>query len=531
MPEIYDVAVIGFGPAGEAATGTLGTAGHRVVAFDRQPQMYPLPRMATFDGEACRTVQAVGTSIDAALESSSVLLTCTFTDADFNPIIPMDWGGIQGGFPSHSSVWQPDVEATMDDRIRTFPNVDVRRGWELVELIQHDDHVELSVQPKNSTDESERETVRAKYVIGADGTNSTVRNLSGLDVKDYGLHERWLNFDMSLKRAIPEKMRALTLAMDPKRPHMYMPLGSKRERFEFRVHENETEEEMTNPQIVWDFIDEHYGLGPDDLEILRQIVYHYYTRVATQWGIGRVFIAGDAAHTMTPYMGQGGCSAIRDGRNIGWRLDLVLRGVSDPKILDDYQVEREAHVTQLVLTSHELSNLINMTDPKAAEERNYTILNHLAPPPAPFPKLEGGALHREPDGSLAPETGELAPQGTLRRGDVEGRGDDVLRSADRKDGNFQLISLTEPDLNQDQLDFFASIGGVIAVVGDASARHAVVDVNGIYTDYLKGIGADAYIMRPDWYLFGAAPAAGVSSLVDELREKLGATHKQAALVG
>jgi hypothetical protein len=205
--------------------------------------------------------------------------------------------------------------------------------------------------------------------------------------------------------------------------------------------------------------------------------------------------------------------------------------VSDPKILDDYQVEREAHVTQLVLTSHELSNLINMTDPKAAEERNYAILNHLAPPPAPFPKLEGGALHREPDGSLAPETGELAPQGTLRRGDVEGRGDDVLRSADRKDGNFQLISLTEPDLNQDQHDFFASIGGVIAVVGDASAQHAVVDVDGIYTDYLKGIGADAYIMRPDWYLFGAAPAAGVSSLVDELREKLGATHKQTALVG
>lgn len=531
MSELYDVAVIGYGPAGEAATATLGTAGHRVVAFDRQPQIYPLPRMATFDGEACRTVQALGTSVDEALKESSVLLTCTFTDADFNPIIPMDWSGTQSGFPAHSSVFQPDIEANFDGRIRAMSNVDVRRGWELVALEQNADFVEMVVQPKKSTDLTEREIVRAKYVIGADGTNSTVRKILGLEVKDYGLHERWLNFDMTLKREIDEKMRALVLAMDPVRPHMYMPLGSKRERFEFRVHEHETEEEMTNPQVVWDFIGDKYGLGPDDLEIARQLVYHYYTRVATQWSDGRVFIAGDAAHTMTPYMGQGGCSAIRDGRNIGWRLDLVLRGVSDPSILDDYQVEREAHVSQLVLTSYQLSELINMTDPKAAEERNYAILNHLAPPPAPFPKLEGGALHREADGSLSEVTGSLAPQGRLRKGQVEGRGDDVLRTLDRKNGNFQLVCLTQPDLSADQIAFFTSIGGVVAVIGDSSAVDAVDDIDGVYTAFLSEARADAYIMRPDWYIFGVSAANSTGDLIDDLREKLGATEKQAALAG
>jgi 3-(3-hydroxy-phenyl)propionate hydroxylase len=530
LAEIFDVAVIGYGPAGETATATLGTAGHRVVAFDRQPQMYPLPRMATFDGEASRTIQALGRSIDDALEHSSILLTCTFTDADLNPVIPMDWSGDQGGFAWHRSVFQPDIESNLDDRIRTLPNVDVRRGFELFDMTQHDDHVELRVRPKNSTDDAEVETVLARYVVGADGTNSLVRRLSGLTFTDFGLHERWLNFDMNLKRPIPDYMRELVLAMDPKRPHMFMPLGSLRERFEFRVHEHETEEEMTKPEVVWDFIAEHYGLGPDDMEIARQIVYHYYTRVADEWRSGRVFIAGDAAHTMTPYMGQGGCSAIRDGRAIGWRLDLVLRGVAEPAILDSYQTERKQHVSELVFTSHALSELINMTDPKAAEERNHAILNHLVPPPPPFPKLEGGALHREADGSIAEVPGSIAPQGTLRRGDSVGRGDDVLRDPSRRDGNFQLIARRDPGLSPEQARFFSSIGGVVAVLGDPTSPDAVEDVEGVYTAFLDGVGADAYIMRPDWVVFGAVSLEAAPALLDELRERLHSTLEPSVLV-
>lgn len=514
MSDIYDVAVVGFGPAGEVATSTLGMGGHKVIAFDRQPQMYPLPRMVTFDGEACRTVQRTGASIDAALENSTKLLTCTFTDENLDPVMVLDWGGRQSGWAAHYAVFQPEIEAELDTKIRTMPNVEVRRGWDVFEYFEHDHHVELTIRPKGSIDPAENETILARYVIGADGTNSFIRAVTGMEVEDHGLHERWLNFDMNLKHDLDEEMRHLVLAMDPARPHMYMPLGTKRQRFEFRVHEDETEEEMTQPKIVWDFLEEKYGLGEDDLEIARQLVYHYYTRVAKQWRKGRAFIAGDAAHTMTPYMGQGGCSAIRDGRNIGWRLDLVLKGVAGEEILDDYQVEREQHVSELVFTSHNLSNLINMTDPEEAAKRNYAIINHLAPPPPPFPKLEGGALHREADGTLAPITGSLAPQGALKRGTKTGRGDDVLG------GNFQLISRKQPVLSDDQAGYFASLGGVIGVIGDATAQDAVEDVDGEYLSFLDEAGADAYIMRPDWYVFGVADVESIGALVDELRERL-----------
>lgn len=514
MSEIYDVAVVGYGPAGEVATATLGLAGHRVVAFDRQPQAYPLPRMVTFDGEAARTVQNVGESIDDALVNSTVLLTCTLSDDKLEPVIVLDWAGTQGGHAAHRAIFQPEVEATLDAKIRTIDNVDVRRGIDVFALVQHDDHVELTVRPKGSTDPAEEETVLAKYVIGADGTNSFVRETVGITVRDEGLHERWLNFDMMLKREIPESLRHLLLAMDPERPHMFMPLGTKRQRFEFRVHENETEEQMLEPQVVWDFLEEKYGLGPDDFEIARQLVYHYYSRVAEQWRKGRVFIAGDAAHTMAPYMGQGGCSAIRDGRNIGWRLDLVLRGLADDATLDDYEVERGPHVTALVMNSHFLAEIINITDKEKAAERNYAMTNHLTPPPPPFPKLEGGALHREADGSIAPVTGSLAPQGTLTKNGITGRGDDVIGT------DFQIVSRIQPQLTAEQAEYWAAIGGSIAVVGDASAPDAVDDVDGVYTAFLDENGADAYLMRPDWYVFGVGSADAVGPLVDELRERL-----------
>lgn len=512
--ELFDVAVIGYGPAGEVATATLGLAGHRVVAFDRQPQMYPLPRMVTFDGEAARTVQSTGSSIDEAVVNSTILLTCTLTDAALEPVLVLDWAGTQGGHAAHRSIFQPEVEATLDARIRTLDNVDVRRGIDVFGLTQHDDHVELQVRPKGSTDPQEVETVRAKYVVGADGTNSFTRESVGITVTDKGLHERWLNFDMIVKRELDEKLRHLVLAMDPERPHMYMPLGTKRQRFEFRVHEDETEEQMLEPAIVWDFLDEKYGIGPDDLEIARQLVYHYYSRVADQWRKDRVLIAGDAAHTMAPYMGQGGCSAIRDGRNVGWRLDLVLRGLADEDSLDDYQAERAPHVTALVDESHHLAEIINLTDPDAAAARNHAMINRLGPPPPPFPKLEGGALHREADGSIAPVTGSLAPQGSLRKGGVEGRGDDVLGSA------FQIVARRQPDLTSEQQAFWAAIGGVIAVIDEPAAADAVDDVDGAYAEFLDAHDADAYLMRPDWYVFGVADHESVGALVDELAAAL-----------
>ena len=510
----YDVAVVGYGPAGEVAASTIGAAGHRVVVFERHRAAYPLPRMVTFDGEACRTLQATGNGIDHALRNAVVLDTCNFGDAHADVLLELDWRGTQCGFHAHYSVFQPDVEATLQERVDAMPNVDVHRGTEVVGLEQHEDHVEITVRPKGSTDPAERWSVRARYAIGADGTNSFVREAAGIVMRDYGMHERWVNFDMNKLTDLPEEFNKLIMIMDPKRPRMYMPLGTTRQRFEARVDDSETDEEMYAPEVAWKYLEEHHGLGQDQLSICRQTVYHYYTRVAENWRKGRVLIAGDAAHTMTPYLGQGGCSAIRDGRNVGWKLSLVLAGAADESLLDEYQAEREPHVSTLVFTSHALAEMVNIVDEKAAEQRNYAMRNHLTPPPPPFPKLEHGVLHRETDGSVAPVTGSLSPQGRVRKDGAEGRGDDLLGHG------FQLIARNAPQLTTAQRDLLSAIGCTVAVLDDPSNVDAVEDLEGVYHEFLDTHAVDAYITRPDWYVFGAVSAEALPTLVDELGQLL-----------
>lgn len=520
--DVYDVVVVGFGPAGEVAASTLGIAGHRVAVFERQRELYPLPRMVTFDGEACRTVQATGKSIDQALSTAVVLESCSFGDADADPLLVLDWRGIQGGFDAHYSVFQPDVERTLRDKVAEMANVEVNFGFEVTAVEQHADHVEVSVRPKGSSDEAGVRVVHAKYVIGADGTNSMVRKAVGIEMKDFGIHERWLNFDMNVLKPLPDEFYKLIMIMDPKRPHMYMPLGTDRHRFEIRVDDSETDEEMHAPEVAWKFLQETHGLDDSYMSICRQVVYHYYTRVATEWRKGRVFIAGDAAHTMTPYLGQGGCSAIRDGRNLAWKLDLVLRGVAEDSLLDAYQAEREPHVSTLVFTSHALAEIVNIVDETKAQERNYAMRNHLTPPPPPFPKLDHGVVHQSPGEAAEGVTGSLAPQGRLRRNGVEGRGDDIAGHG------FQLITSRRPVLEDAQNQVLAAIDCAVVVLEDPNDPDYAEDLDGAYAEFLTQHGADAYLMRPDWYVFGVAAHDEVGALVTELGDLLRLTAESRA---
>ncbi|WP_310631976.1 bifunctional 3-(3-hydroxy-phenyl)propionate/3-hydroxycinnamic acid hydroxylase [Paraburkholderia sp.] len=518
----YDVAVVGYGPAGEVLASTLGAAGARVLVIERWPQPYPLPRLTTLDGEVCRVVQATGIDTDMAFAETSVQDACHFVDAAGEPLMVVKYPGLLGGWPSRVSVFQPDFERSIAAKVATMLNVEVLRGWEATALSQDDEAVTLTIAPftqESGAQHDAARTVRAKYLVGTDGARSFVRSALGIEMRDYDLHERWLNFDAEILRPIPEEFSKLTIYMDPARPHMYMPIGKRRLRLEFRVMEGETDEAMTQPDIAWDFLSRQHGLGPDDVRIMRQVVYHYHTRVTSQWRTGRVFLAGDAAHTMPPYMGQGGCAAIRDGRNLGWKLVEVLAGRSADTLLDDYGVEREPHVTTLVMASDRLSRVVNLVDAAQATARDQGMREKGEGHPPELPALLGGVLHRDAHGNVVAGSGLFTPQGRLGRDGIEDRGDEFLG------GGFQLWCLKDPaaHLSDEARATLDRLGCKVGVFDDAASTHAFEDIDGTYRAFLDNLDAEAAIIRPDFYVFGVAKAQALNALVADLGVRLHST--------
>jgi len=516
-----DVLVAGYGPAGEVLAGAIARAGHRVAAVDRWPAPYGLPRLVGFDGEAVRIVQSVA-SVDEALQDSVPFRHVKWYGADDQLNMSIDMTGTSSGFAGLYSVYQPDIEAAIERRTATYPNAIVMRGTSLVSFEAGGDGVTATVgtwrNSRDGVDPATSRTITAKYLVACDGARSTVRTQLDVELEDFGINERWLNFDAIVKRPLPAEAADVEFHLTPERPYVFMPIGTRRRRFEIRLLPHETEEEMVRPEVAWSWLKDKFGLGPDDIEIIRDVVYPFPTRIAKQWRAGRVFLAGDAAHTMPPYTGMGACAAMRDAKNLAWKLDLVLRGLAGDALLDTYQLEREQQYRPLVHVSVMLCGAVNLSDPQAAKGRDAGMRSQ-PPPPGFFPGPKVGFLHHDAGGAVTGPIGDASPQGVVRRGGETGRFDDVLGG-----GGFSLVAAFDPAaaLSDEQLSRLQALGIAIASL-EPSSPFCVEDVDGTYRTFFGAQNARAFIARPDFLLFGLAADEGeLRGLADEVLTGLAA---------
>lgn len=516
----FDVAVIGYGPTGLVAASALGAKGHRVLVIERWPGLYGLPRLSHIDGETARIVQNVGNP-ERAFEVARAVDSYRWMGADGDDLLTVDWSGTSSGYPAHLAIFQPDIEDAIDERARSYPNVAVKQGWNLEHIEQDDDRVTLRVR-KWSRDRNQQwagegdvETYTARYVFAADGANSFVRESLGIERDDLHSDDVWLNIDCEVLRELPARFEQSSQFCDPVRPHMFMPIGFGRERFEVAVLPGDDVEEVKTPEYAWNWLREKHGLGPEDVRILRQIVYTFSARTAETWRVGRVLLGGDAVHSMPPYMGQGACSGMRDGVNVAWKLDLVLQGLADDSLLDAYEAERRPHARAIQETSVFLGRVANTLDPQEAAERDALIRSGNGPAAPPFPTVTAGVVSTGADGAPARLSGQLAPQGRVAFGGAEGLFDTVVGSG------FALVTRRDARdlLSEEQLAFLADIDATIAAVAPG-ASGGFEDLDGTYDDFFAANTVDAFISRPDFSLFGAVSETELPALVDELREKL-----------
>lgn len=196
----------------------------------------------------------------------------------------------------------------------------------------------------------------------------------------------------------------------------------------------------------------------------------------------------------------------------------MLSGRASPALLDSYEAERRPHAQQIMEMSLFLGQVTNEDDPQKAAARDEAFRTRTMPPMPPFPKVEHGVVHREADGSLLACTGVPGPQAVVRRGETEGRLDDVVGHG------FLLVAQEDPApfLNAAQRDFLAQLGCRIVVLAqDERVPGAVVELDGEVSGFMAAHGIRAYIGRPDFVIFGAVPRMGeLAALVDDLRLQL-----------
>jgi 3-(3-hydroxy-phenyl)propionate hydroxylase len=364
---VHDVAIVGYGPAGALLANLLGSAGLNVVVIEREAEIYPLPRAIHFDGEVMRVFQSAGLAHAVQAISRPGLVGMHFNNAQGETLLIR--GGTQArgphGWASNHYFHQPELEAVLRQGVGRHSNVKVQTQCEVIALAQDQELATLTV--KHLTDGS-KQVLQARYVVGCDGGRSMVRKHIDTPMQDLGLHQPWLVFDVRLKQAVPTLPDHTVQHCDPKRPMTYCNVTGNRRRFEIMLMPGDDEHRMVQPETLWRLVSG--WLRPDQAEIERAVIYTFHSLIATKWRQGRWLLAGDAAHQTPPFLGQGLCAAVRDVANLAWKLNAVIRSHAPDAWLDSYASERLPHVQAFIELAVRLGDIIQTTDPHAAQVRD-----------------------------------------------------------------------------------------------------------------------------------------------------------------
>ncbi|NND02524.1 MAG: FAD-dependent oxidoreductase [Acidimicrobiia bacterium] len=392
-------------------------------------------------------------------------------------------------FPPFVNVGQDRTEHWLEARIRTEPLIELRYGHAVTSLSQNDERVALTVETTSG-----KTTISAQYAIGADGSRSAIRKLIGAEFPGKSFDDQFLICDIRADLGFANERRFFfDPEWNPDRQVLIHPQADSVWRIDWQVPPDfDVEAEQASGGL-----DERIRkiVGEGEYDIVWMSVYRFHQRIATKFREGRVFLAGDAAHIVSPFGARGLNSGVQDAENLAWKLAFVLNGWAKDDLLDTYEPERRAAAEEnLRITSTTMDFLVPPNE-ELWESRRRTLEAAVGNPNA-RQMVDSGQLAEPYDYGDSPLTTPTeadlpVPPGRLMPDGVVLQSEGPVRLRELMGCGFIALSNNGPVLDSKAPPV-------------ASLALAEIDRTGVLTDTLQLPVGSTVLIRPDGHVAAVA---------------------------
>ncbi len=511
------VVFAGGGLVGLSTAMFLAQHGIRSLAIERLHRGSQLPRAAFFHMRTIELFRSAGIEADVRAKSleefepeGSIVLMDTLSGKVLKGFVPSLNEGVDAFSPCRRLfVTQPGLEPILRRRAEGT-GASVLNGFEVVGFAEDDDGVTTRIR---SVDGGEERLVRSRYLVGADGAHSKVRELAGIPFDGRGVFSNSITiyFKAPLAHLLAGTNFSVIYIGNPHLGGFFRLDKDQNSGFlvvntagdTSKPEASSPADDVREPTLVAHV---RHAAGVPDLPVTITGVARWRATsdVARRFRDGRVFLAGDSAHLMPPNGGYGGNTGIHDGHNLAWKLALVLKGVAGPRLLDTYEPERRPAASFTVEQAY--TRYVTRTAPFLGKQDFQPLaddfdieLGYLyrssAIVPRPGDEVEGVA-HEHPRDSRG-RPGSRAPHVW-----IDG-GADRVSTIDLFRGAFVLLAGTD---GQSWIDAARSAASQIA--GLQLETHVV----GAEVASAFGLSsAGASLVRPDGFVAWRSPAASADA--------------------